>query len=112
MKTTIAFYDVTESDRATYRAALDESCQLIFHEGSLTEKNVHLAQEAEIFSGRIYSPLPAELLRLMPRLRHIACRTTGFDHVDLAYAAEHQISLSTVPSYGEVTVAEYAFVLL
>ena len=48
----------------------------------------------------------------MPNLKCIATRSTGFDHVDLAAAAARGVSVSNVPSYGENTVAEFAFALL
>lgn len=53
----------------------------------------------------------AELDRL-PALKFIATRSTGFDHIDMALAKERGILVSSVPSYGEHTVAEFAFALL
>ena len=53
----------------------------------------------------------AELDKL-PDVRFIATRSTGYDHIDLSLARERGIAVATVPSYGEHTVAEYAFALL
>jgi D-lactate dehydrogenase len=48
----------------------------------------------------------------MPELKLITTRSTGFDHIDIAYAREKGIEVLYVPSYGENTVAEFAFALL
>jgi len=53
----------------------------------------------------------AELKRF-PHLKFIATRSTGFDHIDLAAAKAHGVTVANVPSYGEETVAEFAFALL
>lgn len=68
--------------------------------------------EAEIVTTFVDSRLDAATLSLLPKLRMIATRSTGFDHIDLDYCARHQIAVSNVPSYGDVTVAEHVFTLL
>jgi len=45
-------------------------------------------------------------------LKFIATRSTGFDHIDLNYCKENDILISSVPNYGDHTVAEYTFALL
>jgi D-lactate dehydrogenase len=112
VKPKVALYDVHSSDTEYYRQALGSDYDLAITEQSLTPDTANLAAEAEVLAVHITSPVPAELMKLMPKLRHIACRTTGYDHVDLEYAKAHDITVSSVPSYGEVTVAEYAFMLL
>jgi D-lactate dehydrogenase len=47
-------------------------------------------------------------LAQFPSLKHIAARSTGFDHIDLIEAKARGISTSYVPAYGENTVAEFA----
>lgn len=68
--------------------------------------------DAEIVSVFIYSSLDAGVLSQLPSLRMIATRSTGIDHVDLAYCRERNIVVSNVPSYGANTVAEHSFALL
>lgn len=70
------------------------------------------AAEAEIISVFVDSQVDAAVLAAFPNLKHIATRSTGFDHIDLAACKERGVSVSSVPGYGEVTVAEYAFALL
>ena len=78
----------------------------------LTDETVRQASGAEILSVFIYSQLTARLLRRLPRLRFIATRSTGFDHIDLGACRRRRIAVSNVPSYGENTVAEHTFALI
>ncbi len=48
----------------------------------------------------------------LPRLKMINTRSTGFNHIDLAYCKKRGIVVANVPKYGEITVAEFAFALL
>lgn len=48
----------------------------------------------------------------LPNLKLIAARSTGFDYVDIPYARSKGVEVVNVPSYGENTVAEFAFALL
>ena len=68
--------------------------------------------DAQIISVFIYSNLDAPLLSQLPSLRIIATRSTGYDHIDMAYCRERNIVVSNVPSYGANTVAEHTFALL
>lgn len=53
-----------------------------------------------------------EVIEAFPNLKFISTRSTGYDHIDLAVASEKGITVSSVPSYGENTVAEFAFALM
>lgn len=68
--------------------------------------------DAEIISTFIYSTLDRKLLELLPALKLIATRSTGYDHIDSSYCAERGITVCNVPHYGENTVAEHVFALL
>ena len=78
----------------------------------LTTDTLRMAGGAEILSVFIYSALTAPLLRRLPRVRLIATRSTGFDHIDLATCRKRRIEVANVPSYGENTVAEHTFALI
>jgi D-lactate dehydrogenase len=58
------------------------------------------------------SSVDAATIAALPNLKLIATLTTGFDHIDLKAAGERGIIVSSVPAYGENTVAEFAFALL
>ncbi len=76
------------------------------------ENVIDQAKDYEIISTYIYSDLSAKILKKLPRLKMIATRSTGFDHIDLDYCRQHKITVANVPSYGENTVAEHSFALI
>lgn len=76
----------------------------------ITRDNVNT--NAEVVSIFTNSTLTKEIMDLMPRLKLIALRSTGYDNVDLDHAHMRNIVVVNVPSYGANTVAEHAFGLL
>jgi D-lactate dehydrogenase len=78
----------------------------------LTAANAADFSDAEIVSTFIRSSLGAEVLRRFPRLRLIATRSTGFDHIDLDHCRRAGVTVCNVPDYGDHTVAEHTFALL
>lgn len=79
---------------------------------SLSETAPEILNSAEVLSVFVSEPVQKEDLARMPNLKLIATRSTGFDHIDLLAAREKNIEIVYVPSYGENTVAEFAFALL
>lgn len=69
-------------------------------------------EDAAILSPFIYSDLSAGVLSLLPALKMVATRSTGYDHVDTSFCRERNIVVSNVPTYGANTVAEHAFALI
>ncbi|MDE2312507.1 MAG: hydroxyacid dehydrogenase, partial [Patescibacteria group bacterium] len=69
-------------------------------------------QDAEILCNFVGSPARADLIGQLPKLKLIATRSTGFDHIDLKICAQRGIMVSNVPTYGENTVAEFTFALI
>jgi len=78
----------------------------------LSEDSLGLAAGAEIVSVFIYSAVSGSILRRLKRLRFIATRSTGFDHLDIGACRRRHVVASNVPSYGENTVAEHTFALI
>jgi len=70
------------------------------------------AEQCEILSASINSSLSDDRLSALPRLKLIATRSTGFDHIDLNYCRSRGITVSNVPVYGDNTVAEHTFALI
>ena len=85
---------------------------IIFHEGTLAAHPELTDPDAEAISIFIDSPIGENELNRFPALKCIATRSTGFDHIDLSTTRARGIVVATVPSYGENTVAEFAFALL
>jgi len=79
---------------------------------TLREQTADEFTDAEVVTTFINSKLGAGVLQLLPRLKLVATRSTGFDHIDLDYCRAHGITVCNVPGYGDHTVAEHAFALL
>ena len=84
---------------------------LVFHLGTAQE-SADADADAEILSVFVNSRVGAAELNRYPKLKLIATRSTGFDHIDLAEAKKRGVAIVSVPSYGVNTVAEFAFALL
>lgn len=66
----------------------------------------------DVLSVFVNSRVDKEVLEKFPNIKLIATRSTGFDHIDLAACEAQGVVVCNVPTYGERTVAEYAFALL
>lgn len=102
-----------ERDYLKQQSGLPEG-EVVYVDGILDESNLPSPEvaEAEVLSVFVDSKVNTAVLSALPNLKHIATRSTGYDHIDLKTCVERGITVSTVPGYGEVTVAEYAFALL
>lgn len=104
------FFEVEEWEEEFLQKTYGDSAQLV-HE-VITKENASQYQDAEIISTFIYSTLTKEAIDLLPQLKLIATRSTGFDHIDTLYCQQKGIAVCTVPSYGVHTVAEHTFGLI
>lgn len=80
--------------------------------GPLEDALLAAHPDAEAISCFVNSRLTADVLARLPKLRLIATRSTGYDHIDMSYCASHGISVCNVPDYGDATVAEHTFALM
>ena len=58
------------------------------------------------------TPLSAQTLTQLKRLRYIGAMFTGFEEIDLKAAHELNIVVTNVPTYGTASVAQLVFALL
>ncbi len=107
----IIYFDARESDDKQLKLELS-SHDVVALPDKLTIKNVDLASSADIISVFVTSSVSATLLNLMPRLKMIAARSAGVDHIDLSACTAKGMIVSNVPHYGERTVAEHTFALI
>ncbi|MFO0754017.1 MAG: hydroxyacid dehydrogenase [Thermodesulfovibrionales bacterium] len=107
----IAFFEIREWEKKYLRKKL-RSHTLDFFAGPLDNGSVPKGKDAEILSVFIYSKVNAAVLRAMSRLKLVATRSTGFDHIDMQECRRRSITVATVPFYGENTVAEHTFALI
>ncbi len=108
----IQFYEAVRWEkeflqRSRLKAFRPQFNSVELHPDTLTKKS-----DCEIVSVFIYSRLNKETLRCMPKLKMIATRSTGFDHIDLEVCKKRGIVVCNVPFYGENTVAEHTFALI
>jgi len=108
----INFYEVDKDDKRFINKSLKGKYQLSFFNEPLTEANIDSAKDADIISVFIYSILDKKNISSLLKLKLIATRSTGFNHVDLKTASSRKIPVCNVPFYGENTVAEHTFGLI
>jgi len=83
-----------------------------YYSEELTVDTAKNAKDCAIISIFMYSKIDRKILNLLPNLKCIATRSTGFDHIDVKECTKKGITLCNVPVYGENTVAEHAFALI
>jgi D-lactate dehydrogenase len=111
MPVKVAFFDVHTGDEAAFRKGLGAGFEPTFHAESLSPATAHLAGNSEVVSVWLDSRINEEVLAKLPQLRHLACRTSGYDHVDLAATRARDVLVTNAPAYAPETIAEYAFLL-
>ena len=107
----IVVFEATEWERRTFRR-LEPKHGIECHGEPLGPDDAPRHAGADAITTFIRSDLSEAVLRQLPKLRLIATRSTGFDHIDLAYCARAGITVCNVPDYGDPTVAEHVFALL
>ncbi len=107
----IAFFEIKGWEKRFLRKAL-KGHELFFYKEPLTEENVKLAKSCDIISTFIYSKINKNVFSKLPKLKLIATRSTGFDHIDIKECKKRGIVVCNVPSYGSNTVAEHTFALI
>ena len=104
--------EVTMEERPSILGAFDDLFEVEAISGTLAEATSQERALVEILIPFIHSKIGRAEMDMMPRLRLIATRSTGYDHIDLACTGEREIAVANVPGYGENAVAEYTFALL
>lgn len=107
----VTFFEIEDWEKEQIQKLLPNSQLLFTKTKAHEEKNQEFLNTA-IISTFIYSALNKETLNRFPKLRLIATRSTGYDHIDLNYCKDKNITVANVPSYGEHAVAEHTFALI
>ncbi len=111
MKNKIFFAEIIETWQANHLAAHLKDFDLLFDPRTVQDL-IEPQPGITALSCFVNSRAGKRELELFPDLKVIVTRSTGFDHIDLAAAAERGISVCNVPTYGENTVAEHTFALI
>jgi D-lactate dehydrogenase len=107
----IAFFEIMDWEKDFLKEKFPGD-ELLFFEEILDELNIAQIADVEVLSVFIYSRINQSVIDKLPNLKLLTTRSMGFDHIDLAYANQKNITVCSVPSYGERTVAEHAFALI
>lgn len=81
-------------------------------EENLTTATVEQAHNAEIITVFVNSVVDQAVFDALPNLKLLVTRSTGYDHIDIAYAQSKGVTVCNVPAYGSRTVAEFTFALI
>src|ERR1019366_396054 len=91
------------------RATLDYHDTLPASEDRLVER---IATAEVVLNIRASSKFTERVFAQCPHLRLISVWGTGTDHVDLAAAARHGVTVTNTPGVSAISVAEHALALL
>ena len=111
-KNKIIFFEVNSKEKKYLKKKFDKNYMVSFNVEKLTEANSNLIGDFEIVSPFIYSEITQKVLNKAKKLKFIATRSTGFNHIDIKTAKAKKISVANVPYYGENTVAEHTFAMI
>lgn len=88
--------------------ALEEMGALTVYERTKPEETIDRAKDAEIvLTNKVL--LKRQEIEQLPKLRYIGVLATGYNVVDLEAACEHGITVTNVPAYSTLSVAQMVF---
>ncbi|MEO8354012.1 MAG: NAD(P)-dependent oxidoreductase [Chthoniobacteraceae bacterium] len=103
---TIYFIQLGATSEELFREKLGE------HELHFVRTAAEVGEDAELLVVLFWTRVDVAFLAAHPKLRLVATRSSGYDHIDLAACHARGIIACSVPSYGENTVAEHTFALI
>lgn len=112
--TKIVYFDV-EQDEYSYLKSENEGKYDYFLTDQSLNSMDNIPQEyknAKIISCFTTSRVGKDVLENFTELKLIALRSVGFNHIDINYCNEHDITVVNSPNYGNKSVAEFAFGLM
>ncbi|MGK9368884.1 hydroxyacid dehydrogenase [Melioribacter sp. Ez-97] len=111
-KIKIAFFSIPSKEKNYIKRRFDKNkYELFFFKDELSPDNPAI-KDADVISVFIYDKVDKGVIDRARKLKLIATRSTGFNHIDIEYAKKKKIAVANVPYYGENTVAEHTFALI
>lgn len=107
----IAIFE-TKGWQKTHLAKKLKKHSLTFFEERINDVPIAKFKGTEAIITFINSKVREDIITACKNLKVIATMSTGFDHIDTAFAKKKKIPVCSVPFYGENTVAEHAMALL
>lgn len=107
----IVFFDIAQWEEK-YISEKFKDLKPELSKQALTLDNIDQFKDTEIISISLITCLNKEIINLLPKLKYILIRATGFDNIDIEAAKQKNIIISNIPIYAQNTVAEHAFALI
>ncbi|WP_261302524.1 D-2-hydroxyacid dehydrogenase [Paenibacillus andongensis] len=85
--------------------------ELVVYDRTAESQILERATDAEIILTN-KTPLSAQMIQQLPKLRYIGVLATGYNIVDIQAAKENGIIVANVPAYSTHSVAQLVFALL
>lgn len=106
-------YDITHFNQYAEKYA-NLGVEIVFLESRITPETVSLARNAKIVCVFVNDSVNAFVVDKLSRygVEMIACRSVGFNNIDLEACKVHSISVTRVPAYSPFAVAEHAIALI
>ena len=86
--------------------ALRGVCEVEEHVCTTEDEIISACQDADAVMG-IFEPLTARVIHSLPKLKLIACKSMGYNYVDLEAAKECGVSVTHLKSAFSIDVADY-----
>ncbi len=85
--------------------------ELTIHDRTPADEVLERSRDADIiFTNK--TPVRAAVIDQLPRLKFIGVLATGYNVVDVGAAVKRGITISNIPAYGTMSVAQMTFALL
>jgi D-lactate dehydrogenase len=107
----VVVFEAEDRERGAFDR-LRPAHEVVFVTDPLKPANVKEHADADVVSTFIYSDLGLNIIEQLPRLKLIATRSTGYEHIDVEECRRRGVAVCNVPTYGANTVAEHIFALL
>jgi len=105
----ISFFEMTENWQVEMAKKAFPKDELFFFDKMIQDVDIKEFKNSEVISTFCSSDCNSDILSKCKKLKFIATRSTGFNHIDTKYCKKNKIQVTNVPFYGENTVAEFAF---
>lgn len=106
----IAFFEIRDDEKHFFQSNLVDH-ELFFYEGTIQDELTE-QKSFDIVSLFVHSQIDEQILFLLPELKYLQTRSTGYDHVKCKELYNKHIRVSNVTGYAGPAVAEFAFSLL
>lgn len=91
--------------------SIEQLGELVIYPRTPAEHVVERAKDADaLLVNKIQ--MTREVIEQLPKLRYIGELATGYNNIDLEAAHEHGITVTNIPAYSTVSVAQHVFALL